>query len=308
MSEARALQEPVRTRTRSLMQAGALLFAAGACAHAPEPRPVEWQEIATLPVPPADHRVAYGSDPHQFGELRLPAGPGPHPVAVVIHGGCWRSQYNLDYVSHLAAALAKAGVATWSLEYRRIGNAGGGWPGTFQDVARGADHLRELARRFPLDTTRVVATGHSAGGHLALWLAARPNLAAGSVLHAPDPLRLRGVVPLAAITDLRTYGAGTGSCNAAVPLLMGGSPAEVPGRYAEGNPTELLPLRIPSRLVHGTLDSTVPLEQARAFEAAARERGDDARVLPVEGAGHFDVVAPFAPAWRTVERAVLSLL
>lgn len=297
----------MRTRTRTLMAAGALLFAS-ACAHAPEPRVVAWEEIANLPVPPADHRIAYGSDPHQFGELRLPSGPGPHPVAVVIHGGCWRSQFDLGYISHLAAALAKAGVATWSLEFRRIGNPGGGWPGTFQDVARGADHLRELARRFPLDTARVVVTGHSAGGHLALWLAARPNLPPGSVLFSPDPLRVRGVVPLAAITDLRTYGVGAGSCNAAVPLLMGGTPAEVPGRYAEGNPVELLPLRVPVRLVQGTLDPIVPVEQARSFEAAARERGDDARVLLVEGAGHFDVVAPFAAAWRTVERAVLSLL
>lgn len=285
-----------------------LALAAVACAHTPERGVVTWAEIAGQPVPPADHRIPYGSDSLHFGELRLPRGPGPHPLVVVIHGGCWRSLYDLRHISSASAALTRAGFATWTLEYRRIGNPGGGWPGTFVDVAQGADYVRTLAQRFPLDTGRVVLMGHSAGGHLALWLAARHNLPRESPLSSPDPLPVRGVVSLAGITDLRGYGAAPGSCNAAVPELMGGAPQEFPDRYLQASPTELLPLGVPQRLLHGALDPTVPVEQSRTLEARARGRGDDAQLWLLEGAGHFDVIAPFAPAWRRVEEAVRSLL
>lgn len=285
-----------------------LALAAAACAHTPERDVVTWAEIERQPVPPADHRIAYGSDSLHFGELRLPRSPGPHPLVVVIHGGCWRSQYNLEHISSASAALTRAGFATWTLEYRRIGNPGGGWPGTFQDVAQGTDYVRTLAERFPVDTGRVVLIGHSAGGHLALWLAARRNLPRESVLRSPDPLPVRGVVSLAGITDLRSYGAAPGSCNAAVAELMGGTSQEFPDRYLQGSPVELLPLGVPQRLLHGALDPTVPVEQSRTLEAQARGRGDDAQLWLLEGAGHFDVIAPFAPAWRRVEEAVRSLL
>lgn len=282
-----------------------------ACTHTPVPEParapVEWSEIAAQPVPPADHRSAYGSDPLQFGELRLPEGPGPHPVAVVIHGGCWRSEYDLRHVSPLSAALTRAGIATWTLEYRRIGDAGGGWTGTFDDVARGTDHLRTLARTHPLDLDRVVLAGHSAGGHLALWLAARRNLPAASALRSPDPLPVRGVVSLAGITDLRAYSSGDGNCNAAVAELLGGGPGEVPERYAQASPVELLPLGVRQRLLHGVLDPIVPVEQSGRFAERARALGDDSQVWLVEGAGHFDVIAPFAPAGARVEEAVRAL-
>ncbi|MEW5927898.1 MAG: alpha/beta hydrolase [Gemmatimonadota bacterium] len=276
-------------------------------AATPAREPVTWDRIAAQPAPPAGERVAYGGAPQQFGELRLPDGPGPHPVVVLLHGGCWQNEYDLGYVAAPAEALRRAGFATWTLEYRRIGDAGGAWTGTFQDVARGTDHLRELARTRPLDLGRVVLAGHSAGGHLALWLAARRNLPAGSPLRSADPLPVRGVVPLAGIADLRAYAAGAGSCNAAVPQLMGGAPDAVSDRYAQANPPELLPLGVPVRLVQGDRDPIVPVAQAAAFEAAARAAGDDARVVLLEGAGHFDVVAPFAPAWAEVERAIREL-
>src|SRR5438132_9320670 len=118
-------------------------------------------------------RIAYGPDRFQFGDLRLPSGSGPRPVAIVIHGGFWREKYDLEYIVPVCEALTAAGVVTWNLEYRRIGNAGGGWPGTFEDVAAGADHLHSLAHEFNLDLNRVIAIGHSAGGHLAFWLASR---------------------------------------------------------------------------------------------------------------------------------------
>lgn len=278
------------------------------CAHAPPRGTVTWSQILGLPLPPTELRIAYGEDSLAFGELRLPEGTGPHPVAVIIHGGCWRSEYDLKHITHVSAALTSKGIATWTLEYRRIGDAGGGWPGTFEDVARGTDFLRELARRHPLDLDRVVLVGHSAGGHLALWLAARPRLPRASVFASPDPLPVRGVVGLAAIGDLRAYAAGTAWCNASVPLLLGGTPAEVPERYAEASPIELLPLGVPVRLIQGTADTIVPIEQGSDFATRAKAAGDDARYVPIEGAGHFDLIAPTAAAWEQVEAAVVELL
>ena len=113
-------------------------------------------DLASFESPEPDERVAYGDDPLQFGELRLPEGTGPHPVVILIHGGCWLSEFDITHLRKLAAAVTRTGVATWALEYRRVGNPGGGWPGTFQDIARGADHLRVLAKTHPLDLDRVI--------------------------------------------------------------------------------------------------------------------------------------------------------
>ncbi len=265
------------------------------------------QDILKLPVAPADQRIFYGSSARQFGDLRLPKGPGKHPVAVVIHGGCWLAEYNLDHLSSFCAALTRAGVATWSLEYRRVGDPGGGWPGTFEDVSRGADRLQAIAGKYHLDVNRVVVVGHSAGGHLALWLAARSRLPSASPLFAPAVLRLRGVVSLAGIADLReAYDQNT--CGDAVGRLLGGSPAEVAERYTESSPIEMLPIGVPQRLIHGARDRIVPLASARAYETRARQSGDDVRLIVLETAGHFELIAPQSPAWATVERMILSLL
>ena len=156
-------------------------------------------DALALPRPEPTARLAYGPQLLQFGELRVPDGDGPHPVAVVIHGGCWLAEYDLGYMSALADGLTRDGVATWSIEYRRVGDDGGGWPGTFLDVAAAADSLVYLARDYDLDLDRVVAVGHSAGGHLALWLAARHRLQSDDPLRGRSPLRLSGVVALAGI-------------------------------------------------------------------------------------------------------------
>jgi acetyl esterase/lipase len=263
------------------------------------------RDLASLPQPPADRTIAYGPAPQQVAELRLPNAPGPHPVAVVVHGGCWEAQWGFEHVRALAAALAAEGWATWSLEYRRIGDPGGGWPGTLEDVARGADHLRAVAGAHALDLGRVIAVGHSAGGQLALWLAARHRLPEGSSLRAGRPLPLRGVVALAAITDLRA-GASAGTCGDAIPRLLGGEPAERDARAREASPIELLPLGVPQRLVCGARDATVPLEQARSYESAARRAGDAVSVEVVEDAGHFELVDPAGPAWPAVRGAVAA--
>src|SRR5262249_5141520 len=243
--------------------------------------------ILTRPAPPADARVSYGSNEFQFGELRLPKGAGPHPVAIVIHGGCWMSQYGLSYMGHLSAALAEAGVATWSVEYRSVGHLGVGWPGSFVDVSRAADHLRTLAKTYPLDLSRVIATGHSAGGHLALWLAARKNLPKDSPVYSSDPLPVRGVVSLAGITDLRRTGP---ACDENVLQLMGGSARDKAAIYSQASPIELLPLGIPYAIVQGDSDTIIPLAMAKDYADAAKNKGDDAKLVVIEKAGHFEVV------------------
>jgi acetyl esterase/lipase len=263
------------------------------------------RDILTRAASPADHRLSYGQNEFQFGELRLPKGAGPHPVAIVIHGGCWMSQYGLSYMSHLSAALTEAGVATWSVEYRRIGNQGGGWPGTFEDVSRAADHLRTIAKTYPLDLNRVIAVGHSAGGHLALWLAARKILPKDSLVYSPDPLPLLGIASLAGVTDLRR--AGT-ACDANVPQLMGGSATDKTAIYDQASPIELLPLRIPSAIMQGDSDSIIPLDMAKDYADAAKKKGDDAKLVVIEKAGHFDVVDPKSFAWEAVRNEVLALL
>jgi acetyl esterase/lipase len=255
---------------------------------------------------PEGPRRSYGSDPFQFGDLRLPAGSGPHPVAVVIHGGFWRFQFDLQHIARLAMALTAAGWATWNIEYRRLGNPGGGWPGTFQDVAAAADYLRQLAVDNALDLDRVLAVGHSAGGHLALWLAARSRIPKDSPLHASQPLPLRAVVALAGVADLRRAWELALS-NKVVESLLGGSPAEVPERYASGSPVELLPLGVRQVLIHGTKDNIVPFEISQTYHRTAMAQGDEATLIPLDGAGHFEVVAPETAEGRKVSEALSAL-
>ena len=263
------------------------------------------REILVRPAPPSDKRITYGSNEFQFGELRLPKGSGPNPVAIIIHGGCWMSQYGLSYMGHLSAALTDAGVATWSIEYRRVGNQGGGWPGTFEDASRAADHLRTLAKSYPLDLNRVIAIGHSAGGHLALWLATRKNLPKDSPVYSTDPLPLRGVISLAGITDLRHTGT---ACDENVAQLMGGSANDKAANYNQASPIELLPLGIPYAIVQGDSDNIIPLAMAKDYADAAKKKGDDPKLVVIEKAGHFEVVDPKSFAWETVRNEALALL
>jgi acetyl esterase/lipase len=264
-------------------------------------------DILKLQHPAADHRIAYGDDPLQFGDLRLPSTPGPHPVVVVVHGGCWRSRYTLAHIGSFSGALTREGFATWTIEYRRVGDPGGGWPGTFLDVAAAVDHLRELASDYPLDLERVVAVGHSAGGQLVLWLGARGKLPAASPLATERPLPLAGVVSLAGVDDLRRALA-EGVCDDMAARLVGGAPADVPERYRESSPIELLPLGLPLRLVNGVRDPIVPVDFGRALEAQSRAAGDDVKLVTIEAAGHFELIAPASNAWPEVLGVIRELL
>lgn len=264
------------------------------------------QDLLKLEPVPADFTISYGEDPFQFGQLRLPDSAGPHPVIILIHGGCWLAEYDLYHISPMAGELTRAGYATWSLEYRRIGNAGGGWPGTFTDVAAGADFLRDLAEKYPLDLNKTLAVGHSAGGHLALWLAARAKLPRDSILYNANPLIIKGVISLAGVGDLsRTEYQEI--CGQAVQKLMGGNPTDFPLRYAHGSPIEMLPLKVSQIFIQGDLDSLISVDSARDYIAAATKHGEYAELKVVKNIGHFEVIVPSSIAWPEVLKAVRSL-
>lgn len=272
------------------------------------PRLIGVEDILNLPSPPPGARVEYGADPLQYGELRLPEGEGPHALAIVIHGGCWRSRYDLGHIGSFSEALTRAGIATWTIEYRRVGDPGGGWPGTFLDVAAAADTVRDLARSHPLDLERVVAVGHSAGGHLALWLAARRKLDAQCPIRGgAEPLPLAGVVSLAGVDDLRRA-LRESVCDDMAARLVGGEPDEAAERYLEASPIELLPLGVSLHLLNGALDPIVPVSFGRDFERESRRSGDDARLTVLHDAGHFELIAPTSNAFGKVRDAVLDLV
>jgi acetyl esterase/lipase len=251
-------------------------------------------ELLEATPPPADHRISYGIDPLQFCDLRLPETGGPHPVALMIHGGFWRSIYGLKYLGHTCAALTAAGIATWNIEYRRIGNPGGGWPGTFDDVVRAAENVAAIGSQFNLDVDRTIAIGHSAGGHLAFWLASQKKLSRGAI-------SLAGVVDLRRAWELRLS-------NAVVADLLGGSPDDVPERYQFASPIEQVPLGIPQRLFHGTSDTSVPYEISERYVHTARSCGDDAELITLESAGHFEAVDPRTKEFSLVRECALFLL
>ena len=266
--------------------------------------------------PVADHRIPYGSAESQFGDLWLPAARSNietlWPVVVFLHGGWWSSGFDLRYGNFLCQTLRRQHVAVWSLEYRRTGITGGGWPTTFQDAASGFDHLRALVENFPLNLDRAVAVGHSAGGLLAFWLAGRHHVPENSPIHIPPKVPMRGVVGLAGAVDLGLLlELSTGSFAADrlwVEHLMGGSPAVVPDRYAAGDPGQLLPLPCPQALVQGSADNQIPPLLPERWLAKSRRGSEPCAITLVPGAQHFDVVDPESKAWPATQAAILSLL
>jgi acetyl esterase/lipase len=268
--------------------------------------------VLSLVPPPADARIAYGSEPSQFFDLRLPKDDllksgltrngrrfkSAYPLVISIHGGYWRAGYNLDHAGHLCAALSGHGVATANLEYRRVGNEGGGWPNTFADIRSAYNFLLQNASQHSLDANRVLVMGHSAGGQLALCLAG----------HEPGVTR---VVSLAGVVDLQR------ACqlhlsNDAVVEFLRGTPGQVPDHYREADPMQLAIPQARQWLIHGSADDVVPPAFSRDYVTAKQKRTgkkkEDVRLLEISAADHFDLIDPRTPAWKQVEHTVISLL
>jgi acetyl esterase/lipase len=268
--------------------------------------------ILTLAPPPADARVAYGPDPNQFFDLRLPKDElakndrtqnekrfkSGYPLVISIHGGYWRAEYNLDHAGHLCAALTAKGLATANLEYRRVGNEGGAWPNTFADIRSAYNFLLQHASEHDLDPRKFLIIGHSAGSQLALCLAG----------HEPGVTR---VVSLAGVVDLQRAYQLHLSNNAVVEFLRG-TPGQVPDHYREADPMQLAIPRARQWLVHGSADDIVPPGFSRDYVTAKQNRAgkekEDVHLLEIAAADHFDLIDPRTRAWKQVEQAVLGLV
>ncbi len=245
----------------------------------------ELQALAAADERPVETH-AYGPGEHHVADLRLPDGEGPHPVAVVIHGGFWRAPYTRDTTAALAVDLARRGFASWNVEYRRVG-CGGGVPETLDDLVAALAHLDTLDA--PLDLDRTTAIGHSAGGHLALWSAGTGAVSAA--------VSLCGVAELA-------EAARAGIGQAAASEFVGGMPEERPEAYALADPLARLPTGVRQVLVHGVEDDQVPIEQSRRYAAAARAAGDPVELIELEGVGHFEPIDPRSEAWARAAAAL----
>jgi acetyl esterase/lipase len=273
-------------------------------------------DLLSRPVLKASKRIAYGAGAFQFGDLWLPNDQklAPRPVVVFFHGGWWKSVYDLGYAGYLGAALAREGIACWSVEYRRVGSSGGGWPNTFQDAAAGFDFIRDIAGEHRLDLSRMLVMGHSAGGHLAFWIAGRQHIENRSELFSAKPKAFpKAVIALAGAVDLRLIIelAGTGEfaqIKDNVFQLMGGDPTRFPERYRAGNPGELLPFSADQILIQGTADDQIPPDLPSRWADISRKIGSKAAVRILPGADHFDVVDPESVAWTTVVHEVRCAL
>ena len=237
---------------------------------------------------PDRHR--YGAEhPSQSADLHVPRGDGPFPVAVVVHGGSWQATYGKIVCRPICLDLVRRGWAAWNVEYRRLGRGqGGGWPMTFDDVAAAIDHLAGLGDP-RLDLSAVHAIGHSAGGQLALWAAARPTFPAGAPGAGPR-IVLRSVAALAPVTNMVSAGATARA-------LLGGAPSAVPERYAMADPVRRL-LDVPVLVVHPADDVTVPAARSREYVAAARADGRDVELVEPPAGGHRAPIDPDTDAWR----------
>ncbi len=290
---------------------GAALLAMATIAGAAAP-PMTWSALLGRPEPVADRTLSYGSDPLQHVDLWLPrTATRPWPTVLMIHGGCWQTDVaQARLMNYIAADLRGRGIAVWNIEYRGVDRPGGGYPGTFRDVAAAADLLARDGPGLGFDPRHVVAVGHSAGGHLALWLAARAKLPAASVLRTAHPLRIAGVLSQGGLPDLALAKSDAAeACGAdTVDRLVGPATAAHRDPYADTSPDRMLPLGVPQVLVNGGADRIAPPRFAAAWVAKARAAGDPVRSVVVPDQGHVELIAPGTPAWTAEVAAIVALL
>jgi acetyl esterase/lipase len=287
---------PFRPRTllSSLLPA---LFVSGAAAA-----PMTLQDYLALTGPAPTATITYGSAPSQFAELFRPQGDGPFPVVVLVHGGCWTIEYGgITQMHNVAGALAARGIAVWNVEYRRVDEEGGGYPGTYLDMNAALDKLGAEAARYQLDTSRVVAMGHSAGGQLVQWIAGRARIAPSSALYQARPLPVRHIISLGGLADLRhEKDLIKSSCGRDMVQLTGLPSAERPDVYADTNAAALMPNGSRTVLITGALDTISPPRAAYDYAARAQAAGDSAQVIIVPDASHYDEIAATSPAWKVI--------
>ncbi len=270
--------------------------------------PMKWPDLTARPQPKPSATIPYGADPLQHVDLWLPKGTGPFPVVLMVHGGCWQTDVaKADLMNWIADDLAKRGIAVWNIEYRGIDRPGGGYPGTFLDAATASDALRGAAGKYKLDLKRVVGVGHSAGGHLILWLAARRGIPAGSALHSADPLRIGHAISLGGLPDLEAASVAPGdTCGPeAVPGLVGKPGPGHPDVYADTSPARLPAPGIPVTLVNATLDRIAPPAFAEAY--VAQMKGAPQQVV-VPDEGHVELITPGSKAWAETVKVIEAAL
>jgi acetyl esterase/lipase len=290
--------------------AAAIAGNVGAAAGGTGIAPMTLQDYLALNGPAPSRHVAYGAAPSQFAELFQPAGDGPFPVAVIIHGGCWTREFGgITQMRNMAGDLAGQGIAVWNVEYRRYDEAGGGYPGMYHDVAAAMDRLRVLAPGHQLDLSRIVLVGHSAGGHLAQWAGSRARLPRSSPLFVADPLPVPTVISLGGLADLRNEAALIKtSCDRDSAQLAGVASAERPDVYADTSPAEMLPSGVRTVLIHGELDTISPLRAGQDYARRAQAAGDAADVIVLPGGSHYDEVAATSPSWSIVSAQIRKAL
>ena len=259
---------------------------------------VSFSEIQALEYSTPNEVIPYGAGEYQFAEYWHPGTSEP-ALVILIHGGCWSNEYGLDHIRALASKLKGSGYAVWSTEYRRVGDAGGGWPGTFEDIADSLNYTDKLSN---INQHAKFVMGHSAGGHLALWVAAAGHLPLESALGKRMKTQIQGAIGLAPIADLAAYSLGDNSCEVVTEKLMGGSAIDLAERYALGSPSALLP-SIDSILIHGEGDTIVNISQSQRYAASSSR----ASIIPLKGLGHFDMINPEGPVFDRIIEALVRL-
>ena len=254
--------------------------------------------------------IEYGNYPSQFGVLRMPILAESCPVIITIHGGFWQSKFGLEENDPICEDLTRRGYATWNIEYRRVGEDGGGWPGTFNDVIDAVNHLTHLKERFLIDLSRVVILGHSAGGHLALWLASQVNKDQTDDFGNPLLIPIHSVISLAGVLNLRRMWEihDEKGLNSPVASFVGGTPLEVSNKYRLASPIELLPLNVNQILIHGELDLHVPVELSIEYCRKTIQQGDKIRLIVLPETDHFMIIDPSSNAWKTVFDALKNIV